>query len=398
MDKPSVDRSQGRVTDHGEAQAFDTRMARLFADDFGSVMPPIYQSSLFVFDSYAAFENRMAGRSDDALYSRVQNPTVTAFEALLASAEGADAAIGFASGMAAISATIFSLVRPGDRIACIENVYPDVYRLLERIARPFGVPVDYHSIADLEARPELLDGVTLAYLESPNSIILEPLDLGRVAALARRHGTLTVVDNSWATPVFQRPLESGIDLVVHSASKYISGHSDTVAGVVAGRAELIDRIREDGLALFGGKLAPFEAWLLIRGMRTLAPRMRQHQHSADVFAERLSKRSEVIRVNAPTTDAVPGLSGRSGLMSVAFGDDVDIRALADAVRLFKLGVSWGGFESLILPVGVALAQAGNHNSLKRFEVPGNLVRISIGLEDVEDLWADFEAALDKSTV
>ena len=374
----------------------ETLLAAAFGDAAGSVAPPIYQTSLFTFDSYAAFEDRMAGVTDTALYTRVQNPTVAAFERMMAVAEGGEAAVGFASGMAAIASTLFALLRPGDRVACVEHVYPDAYRLFERMLRPFGVTVDYHPPRAFEDDADLLSGTRLAYLESPSSVVFAPLHLARVAEHARRHGALTVIDNSWATPMLQRPLEQGVDIVLHSASKYISGHSDTVAGVVVARADLIDRIRDLTLPLLGGKLAPFEAWLLVRGLRTLGARMRQHRATADLFADRLSRSPHVRRVNAPGADAVPGLAGRSGLMSVELAAGVDIPALSDALRLFRLGVSWGGFESLILPARVGLAQKGAENSMQRFGVSPNLVRLSLGLEDADDLWADFDAALSKA--
>jgi cystathionine beta-lyase/cystathionine gamma-synthase len=359
-------------------------------------MPPIFQSSLFTFDNYQDFEDRMAGRSDRALYTRVQNPTVAAFEAMMAKAEGGAAAVGFASGMAAISSTVMAFVKPGDRIACVEHVYPDAYRLFERMLRPFGIAVEYHSVAAFEDDPDLLDGVAMAYLESPNSVVFQPMNLAKVAGHARGHGTLTVIDNSWATPVFQRPLELGIDIVIHSASKYIGGHSDTVAGIVVSSEAHVARIRDLTLPLLGGKLAPFEAWLLIRGLRTLGARMRAHQATADLFVDRLSASPRILRVNSPGPNVVPGLTGRSGLMSFEVREDVDVRKLADGLRLFGLGVSWGGFESLVLPARVGLAQAGEQNSMQRFGVPDNLVRISLGLEDAEDLWADFEQALSAS--
>ena len=381
---------------HTSDRALETLLAEPFGGEQGSVTPPIFQSSLFTFDSYQDFEDRMAGRSDRALYTRVQNPTVAAFEGMMAKAERGEAAVGFASGMAAISSTVLAFLKPGDRVACVEHVYPDAYRLFERMLRPFGIAVDYHPVAAFEDDPDLLDGVAMAYLESPNSVVFQPMNLTKVAAHARRHGALTVIDNSWATPVFQRPLDSGIDIVLHSASKYIGGHSDTVAGVVVSSAERIARIRDLTLPLLGGKLAPFEAWLLIRGLRTLGARMRQHQATANIFVDRLSALPQILRVNSPGPNVVPGLTGRSGLMSFELRDDVDVRKLADGLRLFGLGVSWGGFESLVLPARVGLAQAGEQNSMQRFGVPGNLVRISLGLEDAEDLWADFETALSKS--
>ena len=375
-----------------------TLLAATHGAEAGSVTPPIYQTSLFTFDSFEAFEDRMAGRTDQSIYTRVQNPTVAAFERMMAEAEAGEAAVGFASGMAAISSTLLAFLKPGDRVACIEHVYPDTYRLFERLLRPFGVEIDYHPPKAFVDDPDLLKGFRLAYLESPSSVVFEVMDLAKVAEHARRHGALTVIDNSWASPVFQRPLTLGIDIVLHSASKYIGGHSDTVAGVVVASAAHIDRLRDLTLPLLGGKLAPFEAFLLTRGLRTLSARMRQHQATADLFVDRLAALSEVKAVHSPGPNAVPGLNGRSGLMSIEFEDSVDIKRLADSLRLFKLGVSWGGFETLILPAKVALAQSGEENSLQRFGVSPNLVRLSLGLEDGEDLWEDFRSALGSASL
>lgn len=376
---------------------FATRLARPFSEGTGPVTPPIHQTSLFAFEDFAAFEARMAGRSDEPLYTRVQNPTVAEFEAMMADLEGGEAAVAFASGMGAISATLLALVRPGMRLACVEHVYPDAYRLLERMLRPMGVEVTYHPIAAFAEDPDLLAGVDLAYLESPTSMVFDVADLGRIAANARRNGTLTVVDNSWATPLHQRPLELGCDVVLHSASKYVSGHSDTVAGVVVASRELIGRLRDLTLPYLGAKLAPFEAWLLVRGLRTLVPRMRMHEATANLFVDRLAARPEVTRVRSPGPNSVPGLSGRSGLLSLELADRVDIPRLADALRLFRLGVSWGGFESLIVPAAITLNQAGEANSAQRFGVSPRLIRLSLGLEDAEDLWDDLATALDGAT-
>lgn len=374
-----------------------TRLAATFPDAAGSVTPPIVQTSLFTFDNYQSFEDRMAGRSEAAIYTRVENPTVAAFETLMSEAEQGQAAVAFASGMAAISSTLLAFVKPGDRIACVEHVYPDSFRFMERILRPFGVHIDYHAPERFENDPDLLADVTVAYLESPGSIVFEAMDLRRVAEHARHHNVLTMIDNSWASPVFQRPLSLGIDIVIHSASKYISGHSDTVAGVVVASRDHIARIRDLTLPLLGAKLAPFEAFLLTRGLRTLNARMMQHQATANTFVDRLATVPQVRRVNSPGANDVPGLTGRSGLMSVEFDDSVDIAKLSDALNLFRLGVSWGGFESLILPARVGLAQAGEQNSMQKFGVSPNLVRLSLGLESAEDLWADFASALAEST-
>lgn len=375
---------------------FGTLLASVLADEQGAVTPPIVQTSLFTFAGYQDFEDRMAGVTDTPIYTRVQNPTVSAFEGLMAKAEAGEEAVAFASGMAAISSTLLAFLKPGDKVACIEHVYPDTYRFLERMLRPFGVETVYSPPSRFEDDPDLLEGVAVAYLESPSSVVFTPMNLKRVSAHAKRHGTVTMIDNSWATPVFQRPLTQGIDIVLHSASKYISGHSDTVAGVTVASLAAIARIRDLTLPLLGAKLAPFEAFLLTRGLRTLAARMRQHEATANLFVDRLSQLPQVRKINSPGANEVPGLTGRSGLMSLEFDDSVDIPRFADALRIFRLGVSWGGFESLVLPARVGLAQAGEENSMQKFKVSPNLVRLSLGLEDADDLWADFEAALKRS--
>jgi cystathionine beta-lyase/cystathionine gamma-synthase len=373
-----------------------TMLASVLDDVNGSIVPPIVQTSLFSFDSYQDFEDRMAGRTNQAIYTRVQNPTVAAFEGMMAKIEGGEAAVGFASGIAAITSSLLAFLKPGDRVACVEHVYPDTFKFMEQMLRPFGIETTYHSASEFEENPELLKGVKIAYLESPSSIMFVPIDLGKVAEHAKSNGTLTMIDNSWATPVFQNPLTLGIDIVIHSASKYISGHSDTVAGVVVSSTQHIQQIRDLTLPLLGAKLAPFEAFLLTRGLRTLNARMMQHQATANLFVDRLASLPQVLKVNSPGANFVPGLTGRSGLMSIEFDDSVDIQTFSDTLRHFRLGVSWGGFESLILPAKVGLAQVGEQNSMQKFGVSPQLVRISLGLEDAEDLWADFTNALSKS--
>ena len=381
------------MSDERDDLAPETWMAEPHGGPFGAVMPPIYQSSLFTFDSYADFEARMAGQSNRPLYTRVQNPTVQAFEAMMARLEHGEAAVGFASGMAAISSALLALVPPGGTIACVEHVYPDAYRLMERMLKPMGITVRYHPVKDFETDPDLMAGATLAYLESPTSMMFQVADLRRIAENARRHGCLTLVDNSWASPVFQQPLTLGIDAVVHSASKYISGHSDTVAGVVVSSADIVGRLRDLTLPLLGGKLAPFEAWLLVRGLRTLDARMRAHERTANIFIDRLAGCPDVTAIHSPGANSAPGLQGRSGLMSIELAESIDIPAFADALNLFRLGVSWGGFESLVVPAGITLKQAGEANSARAFGVPERLVRLSLGLENADDLWRDVENAL-----
>jgi cystathionine beta-lyase/cystathionine gamma-synthase len=205
----------------------------------------------------------------------------------------------------------------------------------------------------------------------------------------------TIIDNSWATPVFQRPISLGVDLVVHSASKYLGGHSDVVAGVVAGSKEMVGRIRAEAYPYLGGKLSPFDAWLLIRGLRTLPVRMRAHQASALEIARRLQAHPLVETVCHPgLANRLPvGLNGTSGLFSFIFRNGIDIRHFADRLNLFKLGVSWGGHESLIVPGEVVLQQKAQPNSAMAFGIHPRSVRLHVGLEGTEALWSDLEAAI-----
>ena len=364
---------------------------------FAAVVPPIAQTSLFTFASYDEMVAAYRGEITRPIYSRGLNPTVRLFEEMVAALEGAEDALGFASGMAAISAAVLSFAGPGDRIVAVRNLYPDAFRLFGTVLPRLGVTVDYVDGRDPAAVAAALPGARLLYLESPTSWQIEALDVTALAAAARAAGVLSIIDNSWATPIFQNPVALGVDLVVHSASKYIGGHSDVVAGVAAGPRALIDRLRAELYPYVGGRLAPFDAWLLIRGLRTLPLRMLAHQESALALARRLAERPELTAVNHPGLAALPpGLRGTSGLFSFELADTLDVRAFCDALRLFKLGVSWGGHESLVVPGEVVLQQKAQPNSARAFGISPRSVRIHVGLEGTEALWADLAAGLESA--
>ena len=361
---------------------------------FQAVVPPIVQTSLFTFRNVAEMVDTFAGRRSRDVYSRTTNPTVTEFETKIAALEATEGAIGFPSGMAAISGAVLALIKPGDRIVCVRHVYPDAYRLFEGLLKGWGVTTVYVDGGDLEAVAEALPGARILYLESPTSWTMEAHDVGALAALARTRGVTTLIDNSWATPVYQQPSTLGVDLVIHSASKYIGGHSDTVAGVVAGRADLIDHIRRTICPYIGAKLAPFEAWLLLRGLRTLPVRVEAHGSSAREIAVRLHEHAGVTAVHYPglTRALPPGLMGTTGLLSFEAHPDLDIASFCDALTYFKLGVSWGGHESLVVPALVTRVQAAGPNSAVAFGVPERMIRLHIGLEGTEALWSDLTQA------
>ncbi|ABS13086.1 MULTISPECIES: PLP-dependent transferase [Brucella/Ochrobactrum group] len=372
---------------HDESNAYD------------AVVPPIVQTSLFTFPSYDDMVASYRGEKVRPIYTRGLNPTVRAFEEMLAKLEGGEDALGFASGMAAISSSVLAFVNPGDRIVAVRHVYPDAFRLFGTIMKRMQVQVDYVDGRDEEAVAKALPGAKLFYMESPTSWVMEAHDVGALAAIARQHGVLSIIDNSWASPIFQRPLSLGVDLVVHSASKYLGGHSDVVAGVVTGSKALINTIRAETYPYLGGKLSPFDAWLLVRGMRTLPTRMKAHEASALEIAKRLQALDVVETVCHPAlANRLPaGLKGTSGLFSVIFREGVNIREFCNHLDLFKLGVSWGGHESLIVPGEVVLQQKAQPNSAHTFGIDPRSVRLHVGLEGTEALWRDIEGALAAST-
>lgn len=375
------------IVAHDEAHAFE------------AVVPPIVQTSLFTFSSYDEMVSTYRGEKVRPVYTRGLNPTVRLFEEMLAKLEGAEDALGFASGMSAISSTVLSFVSPGDRIVAVRHVYPDAFRLFGTFMQRMNIEVTYVDGRDEAAVEKAMPGAKLFYMESPTSWVMEAHDVGALAAIGKRHGAVTVIDNSWASPVFQQPISLGVDLVVHSASKYLGGHSDVVSGVVAGSKAMIDRIRAETYPYLGGKMSPFDAWLLIRGLRTLPLRMKAHQASALEIATRLQALDVVEKVCHPglANRLPPGLHGTSGLFSFIFKEGVDVRAFADRLKLFKLGVSWGGHESLIVPGEVVLEQKAQPNSAHTFGISARSVRLHIGLEGTEALWNDLEPAIKAAT-
>jgi len=379
---------------HDSRVSDDTVLVHDESHSEGAVSPPIYQTSLFTFESYQAMVDRFSGESTRPVYSRVDNPTVSVLLEKLCQIEHGESALAFSSGIAAISNAILGQVQSGDRIVCVKHVYPDTYRLLKCICARFGVTTDFVDGTDLTAIEKALPGATLLYLESPTTWIMEEQDLKSIATMAKAEAVTTIVDNSWATPIFQKPLQVGIDLVVHSASKYISGHSDTVAGLLVGKQSIVDTLVAETTPYLGAKLSAHEAALLLRGLRTLPIRLQRHQESALTIARRLAEHRFVTRVYHPglTPRDYSLLKGYGGLFSFEIDDAVDIPTFCNSLSLFRLGVSWGGYESLVMPAAASLAQAGEHSAAVDFGVPPRLIRLFIGLEDPDELWSDLGAA------
>lgn len=361
----------------------------------GPVLPPVARASLY---RKARIEDLLAGlarENEDFIYARGANPTVRAFEISLAKLERAEAAKAFASGMGAISATLVALVKSGDHILFVNNIYGPTIELAERLA-DFGVSHSRCFSPDAAAITQALRPETrIVYLESPGSTLFRVAPIAAIADLAHRAGALLVIDNTVATPLLQKPLTLGADLVIHSCSKYLGGHSDLVGGAVAGRSDLIERIFYKGYMLLGAAMAPDVAFLLLRGLMTLPARLRRHHDDALALAAKLGAHSRVKRVFHPAfCDADAALfaaqmRGHSGLFSVELDVDSFGALLARVNRLKRFGkaVSWGGVESLVM-VGHK-SDPGDAPT----RIPRGLMRLSVGLEGVDALWADLERAL-----
>lgn len=367
----------------------------------GAVTPPIYETSNFAFGSVAAM--RAAGQDElaNAFYTRGNNPTVEILRRKLAALEGTEDALVFGSGAAAMAAAVLAAVRAGDHVVCVQKPYAWTRVLVRDWLPRFGVEVSFVDGADLAAVEAALTPRTkLIVLESPNSLTLELQDLAAIAAIARPRGIRTLCDNSYASPLLQRPADLGIDLVMHSATKYLNGHSDVVAGVVCGPAAMIREIFRGPYMTFGAIIGPFEAWLMLRGLRTLGVRMHRVQQSTAQVIEFLQRHPKIARVYYPGSPGDPQrelaqrqMKGGSGIMSieVAAHDLAGVERFCDSLKMFLLAVSWGGHESLAWPVAVAIR--GGSAESNRTGLPWKLVRLSIGLEEPEDLIADLDQAL-----
>ncbi len=361
----------------------------------GAAAPPLYQTSTFVYPSAEAFEARDEVNTPHHVYTRRSNPTTAVLENKLAKLECGDWARCFASGMGAITAAINFRVSAGAHVVAVADCYGPTRDYLQNYLKRFDVHVTFVRGTDpANFIAALRDETRLVYLESPTTGHFDVIDVAPITAAARQRGILTVFDNSWATPYFQNPLELGCDLVVHSATKFIGGHSDTLGGVVVGRGTELGREFRDEAELLGASLDPFAAWLLMRGLRTLAIRMEQHQRSAFAVARLLQEHPRVRRVHHPGLESNPNravaarqMRGYSGMFSFALKQQTReaTHRFLDRLRLFSIGCSWGGYESLALGGTLFNEDPGR---------PPWLIRLHVGLEALDDLLADVRQALE----
>ena len=356
----------------------------------GAVTPPIFQSSLFT-----ECEGNEGDREGRYAYTRVSNPTTEIVENKVAALEQGEAAKCFSSGMGAISAAMMHYLKKDSHVVAVASIYGPAHRFLAEYMKRFGVEVTFVKGTDTEEiEGAIRENTDLIYLESPSTYLFLVQDLSKIAEIAKRHHAATVIDNTYCTPIFQKPLTFGIDMVVHSASKYLGGHSDIIGGVVIGRKEEIDQIAQSERELFGAVMSPFDSWLMLRGIRTLPVRMKQHMVNAMEMAAYFQELPVVKEVIYPWWETHPQyelakkqMTGASGLMSVVFDlPGEQIKRIVRELEFFHRGPSWGGFESLISPVGADLEQ--DNETMKK-----GLVRLYIGLEGADLLKEDFERAV-----
>ena len=358
----------------------------------GALTVPIYQTSTYVQEA--------VGEHKGYDYSRVANPTRTALQRCLASLESAEHGIAFASGLGAVT-TIMHLLNPGDRAVLIADVYGGVYRMTSQVYEPKGYVFDYLPAPDFAKLADHLDDRTrIVWIETPSNPMLNIVDIRAAAEAAHAAGAILVVDNTFATPFLQRPLELGADIVVHSTTKYLGGHSDVVGGFAATNDPTIAERLVFLQKSLGAVPGPFDCWLVLRGVKTLGVRMRRHCENAQVIAYTLSRHSHVEQVFYPGLPTHPGheIAARQmrdfgGMISFLAESEEDAVRLVAQTKLFKLGESLGGVESLIEhPARMTHASTAD----APFAAPRNLVRLSVGIEAVEDLVEDLEAALVRS--
>ena len=364
----------------------------------GPLATPIYQTSTFeVKDN----DQQLRATSSDMFYTRYGNPTHTVAENAIAQLEGADAALLFSSGMGAITTSLLALLKKGDHIVAQRDIYGGATKFLSQWLPRFGIETTFVDTTEYDQHARAIQPNTrLLYLESPTNPLLRVVDLQKQSALARQHNLITLIDSTFATPINQRPADFGIDLIMHSGTKFFAGHSDLICGIVAGRQELIDKIHETRTTL-GGVMDPHAAWLLLRGIKTLAVRVQRQNDNALRVAQFLGQHAKVRRVNYPFAEGHPQrtlamdqMHGGGGVLSFEVdGSGDDARRFSEALHLFTLAPSLGGVDSLVsLPVLTSHAMISAEQRQK-MGVTEQLVRLSVGIENADDLIADIEQAL-----
>ncbi len=373
---------------------------------FRPVVPPIYATSTFSFESAAQGEALFAGKHEGYIYSRLGNPTVGALEKCVAELERGHKAFACSSGMAAIQTTLFALLEAGDHLICSEAVYGSTSTLIESIMGNLGIESTFVDTSDLNTvRRAMRPNTKVVYVETPGNPTLVITDIQGISEVAHEGGAQVVVDNTFMSPILQQPLLCGADIVVHSMTKFLNGHADVVAGAIIVKDEVMYAQFRKVLNQLGGVLGPFEAFLVHRGIKTLAIRMERHCESAIKVALFLADHPAVEWVRYPGLKSHPQyelgrkqMSGAGGLISFGLrGELVAGREMMNALRLCTLAVSLGGVETLIQHPATMTHASMGRESRKRAQITDGLVRLSVGIENVDEIIADLAQALDKAS-
>ena len=369
---------------------------------FGALVTPLYQSATFVFESAQQGGERFAGNEPGYIYTRLGNPTTAELERKMAILEGAEAAAATASGMGAVSAALLANLQMGDHLVASNAVYGCTYALMTTQFARFGIEVslvDFSSVAEIEAA--IQSNTKVIFCETPVNPHLQVFDLAAIATIAKRHQLVSIVDNTFMTPLLQRPLDFGIDLVIHSATKYLNGHGDVIAGIVCGSEEQLHKVKYEILKDIGAVISPHDAWLILRGLKTLDVRLQRHCDSALRVAEFLAEHPSINRVYYPGLASHPGhkfigqqMKRAGGVIAFELAANLEeAMAFVGHLSLFSIAVSLGDAESLIQHPASMTHSPYTPEARAAAGIGDNLLRISIGLEDCDDIIADLNQAL-----
>lgn len=386
---------------HIETQAIHS--GRINDEQFGSLATPLYQTSTFIFDNAEQGAQRFAGESEGYIYTRLGNPTTRQLEMRMAALEEMEDAAATATGMAAVSGALLANLQAGDHLISSKAVYGCSFALMSHMLTKFGIEVSFVDMTDpAEIEKEIRVNTKLIFLETPINPNLVVLDLEKILAIAKKHKITSVVDNTFLTPVLQKPALMGADIVVHSATKYLNGHGDVVAGIICGTKEMIEHIKLTALKDIGATMSPHDAWLILRGLKTLPIRIERHCQNAQTIAEYLESH--------PAVDTVyyPGLKSHSGFKYIgnqmkaaggviAFELKTDIAggaAFINRMELFSIAVSLGDAESLIQHPASMTHSPYSEEERRSAGISDSLIRISVGLENVNDMISDLKQSLE----
>ncbi|KGX84007.1 methionine gamma-lyase [Pontibacillus marinus] len=369
----------------------------------GSLSTPIFQTSTFTFDSAEQGEKRFAGEEDGFIYSRLGNPTVRALEERIALLEGGGAGLAFGSGMAAVSAVLIELTKANDHIVCSRGIYGCTFGLLSMLEEKYNITTDYSEMkTEAQIRSLLKPETSCIYVETPINPTMELIDLELVTRVAKEFDIPVVVDNTFCSPYVQKPLEIGCDLVVHSATKYIGGHGDVVAGLVVGKADFMQKMAMSTQKDIGGIISPFDAWLLLRGLKTLPVRMDRHTENAEKVVEKLKNHPNIAKVFYPGDPDNPDypimkkqMTQGGGLISFEIkGTKEDAQSMMNKLSFIKTAVSLGDTETLIQHPATMTHSVVPLETREKMGITDQLIRLSVGLENWQDIWNDLCQALD----